>query len=244
MELVICNNGKATTTSMKVAEYFEKRHDNVMAAIGKLLEDKEIKGRLNFKESSYTNEQNKQQPMYELDRDGFTLLAMGFNGKKALAFKLSYIDAFNKAEKALLSNNAFQIPQNFHEALQLAADQAKQIEQRDKMIAITAPKAAALDRITVAEGEMCISNAAKLLGYAKIKDFFQWLHELKWIFRRGGAWIAHQDKTRSGLLVTKVTKYESTDGSEKISEQALITAKGITKLAEMQYENSNLLEVA
>ena len=55
-----------------------------------------------FQKSTYTNEQNGQTyPMYLMNRDGFTLLAMGFTGKKALQFKLAYIDAFNTMEAEL-----------------------------------------------------------------------------------------------------------------------------------------------
>jgi Rha family phage regulatory protein len=105
MELVICNNGKATTTSMKVAEYFGKRHDDVLKAIRNLLKNETVNARRNFAECLKINElaNGKKEPYYDLDRDGFTLLAMGFTGKQALQFKLSYIDAFNQAEKALTS---------------------------------------------------------------------------------------------------------------------------------------------
>ena len=55
-----------------------------------------------FEETTYIHEQNGQTyPMYYLNRDGFTLLAMGFTGKKALQFKLQYIDAFNRMEEML-----------------------------------------------------------------------------------------------------------------------------------------------
>lgn len=101
MELVIVNNGKATTTSMVVAEYFGKRHADVIRSIESMLQDADIFSRRNFALAEYTDEQGKPRPMYELDRDGFTLLAMGFTGKQALQFKLSYIDAFNKAEETL-----------------------------------------------------------------------------------------------------------------------------------------------
>jgi len=101
MELVIVNHGVASTTSMKVAEYFGKRHSDVIRAIETLLQDADIFSRRNFTSAEYTDGQGKPRPMYEMDRDGFTLLAMGFTGKKAMQFKLTYIDAFNKAEEAL-----------------------------------------------------------------------------------------------------------------------------------------------
>lgn len=55
-----------------------------------------------FEETTYINDQNGQEyPIFIMNRDGFTLLAMGFTGKKALKFKLDYIAAFNAMEKAL-----------------------------------------------------------------------------------------------------------------------------------------------
>ena len=55
-----------------------------------------------FVESTYYNQQNGQNyPMFVMNRDGFTLLAMGFTGKRAMKFKLDYIAAFNKMESAL-----------------------------------------------------------------------------------------------------------------------------------------------
>lgn len=97
-ELIILRRKEAVTTSLMVAEVFHKRHDNVLADISKLDCSKHFR-LLNFKESTYTNEQNREQPMYYITRDGFTFLAMGYRGKKAAAFKEAYISAFNKMEK-------------------------------------------------------------------------------------------------------------------------------------------------
>ena len=92
---------KVMVSSIDVAAVFEKEHKNVMASIRELIEQKPEIGRLNFQQSSYINSQNKQQPCYLMDRDGFTLLAMGFTGTKALDFKLMYIQSFNEMEKEL-----------------------------------------------------------------------------------------------------------------------------------------------
>ena len=59
--------------------------------------------RLKFKPRDYIDRSGKNCTMYEMNLDGFTLLAMGFTGKKALQFKLQYIDAFNRMERALLN---------------------------------------------------------------------------------------------------------------------------------------------
>ncbi|CDC89772.1 Rha family transcriptional regulator [Bacteroides faecis] len=104
------SEGQPLTNSVLVAEKFGKVHKNVIRTIQGLIttaqncavliaENSAV--RKMFVETTYLNEQNKEQPMYVMNRDGFTLLAMGFTGKKALQFKLDYIEAFNKMEKAI-----------------------------------------------------------------------------------------------------------------------------------------------
>jgi len=87
-------------------KFFKKRHDHVVRDVRNLIND--LKGVPNigdtpmFQEATYIHEQNGQEyPMYLMNRDGFTLLAMGFTGTEALKFKVAYIDAFNKMEQAL-----------------------------------------------------------------------------------------------------------------------------------------------
>ena len=95
-------NGIPTTTSVDIAQRFEKSHDAVLKAVRRIMAECSNDFRLvNFDESSYVNEQGKPQPAYQLTRDGFTLVAMGFTGKKALAWKIRYIEAFNAMEAAL-----------------------------------------------------------------------------------------------------------------------------------------------
>lgn len=99
----------AVTTSLRVAEVFEKRHDNVLKAIENLvvgLLKNEETPQMFFK-STYIDHQNSQKyPMYRMNRDGFSLLVMGFTGKKALEWKLKYIRAFNEMEKLLLEKQS------------------------------------------------------------------------------------------------------------------------------------------
>ena len=87
-------------SSLDVAETFEKRHDHVLRDIKELGCSDEFR-LSNFGESSYINSQNKKQTMYYITRDGFTLLAMGYTGEKAMKFKEAYIKQFNAMEKAL-----------------------------------------------------------------------------------------------------------------------------------------------
>lgn len=96
-------NNQALTSSLLVAEKFGKEHKHVLDAIRELIQGcAENSADPMFVETIYINEQNRQEyPMFIMNRDGFTLLAMGFTGKKAMRFKLDYIAAFNAMEKAL-----------------------------------------------------------------------------------------------------------------------------------------------
>ncbi len=96
-------NGVPMVSSLDVAEKFEKPHADVLKAIRKLLADlpKEF-NEGNFSLVEYVDDKGEKRPMYNLTRDAFSLLAMGFTGKKALAWKVKYIEAFNAMEAELL----------------------------------------------------------------------------------------------------------------------------------------------
>ncbi len=91
------NKGIAKVDSMAVADAFGKEHRNVIRAIKELDCSEEFR-LLNFEQSSYINAQGHKQPCYNMTRDGFTFLAMGFTGKKAARFKELYIKRFNEME--------------------------------------------------------------------------------------------------------------------------------------------------
>lgn len=97
--LVIMKDRQAVTDSLKVAESFDKKHKHVLETARNLAAENSATKKM-FVESTYVN-RGKEYPMIYMNRDGFTLLAMGFTGKKALDFKLKYIQAFNKMEQQI-----------------------------------------------------------------------------------------------------------------------------------------------
>lgn len=117
LPMITERRGTPVTTSRAVAEQFGKQHAHVLRDIENLLRDltnpklERLNGlpdtygeefaKANFIESEYTDAQGKPRPMYLLTRDGFTLLAMGFTGARALQFKVAYIDAFNRMEQII-----------------------------------------------------------------------------------------------------------------------------------------------
>ena len=103
-KVVIINNVNdiLTVSTTQIAEHFEKQHKDVIKATENLIKETSAQNFANlFIESTYLDKYGRAQKSYECTRDGFTLLAMGFTGKKALEWKLKYIKAFNKMEQTI-----------------------------------------------------------------------------------------------------------------------------------------------
>lgn len=95
-------------SSLQIAEHFRKQHKHVLEAIKKALIT-QPKIRLSeqpFTKSTYIDSSGKRNPMYFLNRDGFSFVVMGFTGKKAMEWRWKYIEAFNKMEKLLLEKQS------------------------------------------------------------------------------------------------------------------------------------------
>lgn len=102
VEIKTVNKEEVTVvTSLDVAETFEKEHRRVLQDIRDLKCSEDFRLH-NFVQSSYVNEQGHNQSMIIMTRDGFTLLAMGYTGEKAMQFKEAYIRQFNAMERALV----------------------------------------------------------------------------------------------------------------------------------------------
>ena len=133
--IVFNGNGKALTNSLLVAQKFGKKHKHVLEAIRNIMTTAENSSVLSmFDKSSYLNEQNKSQPMYIMNRDGFSMLAMGFTGKQAMKFKVDFISAFNQMEESLKATRVQLQPKTGAEMLLMCAQQLVEQERRVKAI--------------------------------------------------------------------------------------------------------------
>ncbi len=101
-KIIVTNtHTEPTTTSLNVAEVFEKQHKNVIRDIEKLTSSNLSPLKNWFFETVYIDRKGEKRKCYEMTKDGFTLLTMGFTGEKALAFKLAYIQRFNEMENQI-----------------------------------------------------------------------------------------------------------------------------------------------
>lgn len=117
-DLVNVVNGKVTVTSKQVADVFGKVHRGVLRDVRALMAKLPVDFcEHNFVPSTYKTSQNKELECYLMTRDGFSLLAMGFNGEKAIEWKLKYIEAFNQMEKMLSGEDS--VMRQFDKAIKL-----------------------------------------------------------------------------------------------------------------------------
>ena len=220
-ELVIMHNKQAVTSSNRVADVFGKEHRNVLATIGGLLKNQQTQHM--FMKSTYVNEQNGQSyPMYYMNRDGFTLLAMGFTGKKALQFKISYINAFNSMETQI--KTGYVIPGSYAEALKLAASQAEQIEDMK-------PKALFADAVATSHTSILIGDLAKLIRQNGVdigqNRLFAWLRDNGYLIGSGDRRnMPTQRAMDLGLFDIKERTFQNPDGSVRITKTTKVTGKG------------------
>ena len=116
-ELITVVDGKPVVTSKQVADHFGKQHRQILDIIRRIADSQPDFGRANFCASSYRSSQNKDLECFDMTRDGFSLVAMGLNGDKALEWKIKYINAFNQMEKMLSGEDS--VMRQFDKAIKM-----------------------------------------------------------------------------------------------------------------------------
>lgn len=232
-------SNQVLTNSLLVAEKFGKDHKNVVrdirSIIGGMLK---IEHTQLFVESMYVHPQNGQEyPMFIMNRDGFTLLAMGFTGEKALKFKLEYINAFNKMEETI-KNGGFNVPKSFREALLLAAEQQevienqqKQIEEKNAKIEADKPKVLFSEAVEASKKSILIRELAKIItqnGYQiGEKQLYERLRKAGYLCSVGES-RNQPSQAYMNMGLFEIKKRIVMDGSEyKVYNTTVVTPKGV-----------------
>ena len=236
------------TNSKLVAEVFGKEHRNVVRDIKNLIEGGVLKNEQTqmFEETTYINEQNKQSyPMFIMNQDGFTLLAMGFNGKKAMEFKLKYIEAFN-AMKRQIEQSKPSVPQTYLEALkslvkaeeekqQLAFENKKQQEQiitisktnmeLGNKITEMLPKVSYYDKILQSDATMTVTQIAQDYGMSAVRMNKE-LESMKIQHKVRGQWILFAQFLKGGYVHSRAVDIIRKDGQHDVKYNTEWTTKG------------------
>lgn len=160
--LVKVENNQIVTDSRSVAEHFGKQHKNVLQTIENLAAENPATKFL-FQKTTFEN-RGKQYPMYLMNRDGFSLLVMGFTGTKALEWKLKYIEAFNAMERKL--KEATYDSYMISDPVERAKKWIEEEKERQKLRAenkVMLPKADFYDTVANTESLFSMADVAKTL---------------------------------------------------------------------------------
>ena len=221
-------NGEPVASSRQIAESFEKNHRDVLRAVDSLKEDVRNFAQMFF-ETDTPDSYGRPQRTYLMTRDGFTLLAMGFTGKAALAWKLKYIAAFNAMEKQLAQRPPLSRSELMAQALIAAHDE---LEHKNAQIAELTPKGIFADAVSASKSSILIGELAKILRQNGVEmgqnRLFEWLRRNGYLISRAGSDrnMPTQRAVEMGLLEIKETTICHSDGHTSISKTPKETGKG------------------
>ena len=221
-------NGEPVVSSRQIAENFEKNHRDVLRAVDNLKEDVRNFAQMFF-ESTEPDSYGREQRAYLMNRDGFTLLAMGFTGKAALEWKLKYIAAFNEMEKKLTEQPQLTRSQLLATALIAAHEE---LEEKDKQIETMKPKALFADAVSASQKSILVGELAKLLSQNGINigqnRLFDWMRKNGYLIKdpkRSDCNLPTQRSMEKGLFEIKETTIQHSD-HVSINRTPKVTGKG------------------
>ena len=222
-------NGEPVASSRQIAENFEKRHDHVMRDIDTFKKDVPNFGEMFF-EAEAPDSYDRPQRTYLMNRDGFSLLVMGFTGKAALGWKLKYIQAFNEMEKQLAQRPQLSRAELMAQALIAAHDE---LEHKDAQIAELTPKGIFADAVSASKKSILVGELAKLLCQNGVQigqnRLFSWMREHGYLIRdpkRSDYNMPTQRAVEMCLFEIKETTVVHSDGHTSINKTPKVTGKG------------------
>ena len=223
-------NDQAMTNSLLVAEKFGKEHKNILRDILNLVAQNSA-AKLLFVESEYDN-RGKTYPMYVMNKDGFTLLVMGFNGKDALNFKLDFLNAFNKMESMLKSDDYIlaRSQEILNNRLKLATQQVQilesTVEKQVEQIQLLAPKASYTDEVLQSTATYTLTQIAHDLGMRSVFELTGWCKSKGFLFQQSGQWQPTAKVAGKGYFATRTARFFHSDGSVGSSLSTVVTELG------------------
>lgn len=228
-------NNEIVVSSRQIAENFGKMHKHVLDAIENIKAENSALTSM-FYETAYTAGTGKKYKMYLMNRDGFSLLAMGFTGREALEWKLKYINAFNKMEHQLVNENALALP-NFNNPAEAARAWANEYEAKQKALArVEEMKTKVLfaEAVESSKTSILVGELAKIIKQNGVdigeKRFFAWLRDNGYLIsRKSSDWnMPTQRSMKLGLFEIKERNIFNPDGSVRITKTPKVTGKGQT----------------
>ena len=222
-------NGEPVASSRQIAENFGKEHRHVLRDVDTMKEDVPNFGQMFFQVET-PDSYGRPQRTYLMNRDGFSLLVMGFTGKAALEWKLKYIQAFNEMEKKLAQRPQLSRAELMAQALIAAHDE---LEHKDRQIAELTPKGIFADAVSASKKSILVGELAKLLCQNGVQigqnRLFVWMRERGYLIKdpkRSDYNMPTQRAVEQGLFEIKETTVVHSDGHTSINKTPKVTGKG------------------
>ena len=228
--IVTLVGGQPVTTTPAVADGTGVDHASVIKLVRTYRTDLEEFGGVGFEIQPFETAGGTQQREIACLNEQQATLVMTYmrNSDIVREFKKRLVKAFWDMARQLTQPA---VTQSLPEALRLAADLADQKAKAEAALAIAAPKAKALDRISASEEAVTMTQAAKLLGI-KRETLTNYLHANGWMYRQNGTWVAYEQHIKNGRLQFKEARYtDQKTGQECHSPYCHILPKGLALLA-------------
>ncbi|SEN71232.1 phage antirepressor KilAC domain-containing protein [Nitrosomonas marina] len=236
MSIVTITGDQPVTTTLAIAQGTKVEHKAVIQLVRNYLSDLEEFGRVEFKMSPFETAGGTQRREIAIlnEQQATLLLTYMRNSDIAREFKKRLVKAFWEMAQKLRSKDRNPANLSRLQLIEMAMEAEKERIALEHKVEELKEDSEALNRISKAEGSLCITDAAKTLQI-RPKNLFTWLQRHGWIYKRIGCahYCAYQDKLNRGLMEHKSTTVLRSDGTEKVTPQARVTPEGLEKLAKL-----------
>ncbi|WP_198669525.1 phage regulatory protein/antirepressor Ant [Blastomonas sp. UPD001] len=225
MNALTMPSGVQTMSSREIAELTGKEHKNVIRDIRVMLDA--LADGSDLSHVIETKDARGYTSGFQLPKRECLILVSGYD----VHLRAKIIDRWQELE-ARKRSDPMQLLNDPAAMRGLLLTYSEKVLAQQEQIETMTPKVEAFNRLAVADGSLCITDAAKALQMPPRK-LFDWLHRHHWIYRRHGtSWLGYSSKTQAGYLEHKVTTVTGPDGVDRVREQVRVTPAGLAKLGE------------
>lgn len=219
-----------TMTSREIADLVGARHNDLIATIERQIDGGVLRVSRETRRPLKMGEKGGRPTMvYDLGKRDTLIVVSGYDD----ALRAKVIDRWIELETKIVAAPAIQFdPTDPQVLLQVFGALQSKVQEQQAVIAAQAEDVDRVRRLEATSGAMCITDAAKTLKVRRI-ELTSRMQGWRWIYKRAGnaSWLSYQDKIQAGLMEHRDHIYMDADGNERVATRALITGRGLAKLA-------------
>ena len=228
--VVMNDTGSPVTTSLAIADGIDRDHKHVIRLVRNNIVDLQEFGGVRFEIRPFETPGGAQHREIAVlnEQQATLLLTYMRNNDVVRAFKKALVKAFYEMARNRQPQNPAALSRT--EILQMALEAETERQELAEEVQSLLPKAAFHDRVAVAEGNISMGEAAKVLGFTGRNRFMDKLREKRWLTRKNEP---YQDKIEAGLMAVKLGSFRHPEHGIKQSVTPRVTGKGLTRLEKL-----------